>query len=130
MITSLSRLVVTLTKLHVYRVNYASTVMGGHPCYWIHSIYLDGDEVCDMGVRIAEVGDIHTLRNVQLFRALPYHDHDYYYGDWLSELPQPVPPVGEADEVSVFENDEEVATEFGDPEAGEWAGEYDETETF
>ena len=80
-----------------------------------------------VGVGMAEEGTIHALCNVQHSRALPFH-YDDREGENQHACSES--PVEEGDEVSVFETDEEGAGGFGDPETGEWDGEYDETETF
>ena len=103
------------------RVNDATAAMGGPPYYDVPPIY-EHERERSVGVtQVAEKGDIHALCNVQHSRALPFHYDDPSREEEATE------------EVSVFESDEEevdVATEFGDPEAEEWDGEYDETETF
>ncbi|PIL28375.1 hypothetical protein GSI_09526 [Ganoderma sinense ZZ0214-1] len=108
-----------LSNMFGFGVNGAYAAMGGPGYFDLWGIYLEPDHQY-RGARIAEVGDLHVLRTMQHFRALPYYNHD-----WLLEPTQAVRvPAG-------GETTGEV-TEFGDPEAEEGAGEpeYDETETF
>ncbi|KAI1792068.1 hypothetical protein LXA43DRAFT_359327 [Ganoderma leucocontextum] len=106
-------------------VNDTSATMGGPLCYWVNSIHICEPKLSMRGVRIAEEGSIHVLGNVQHSRLLPFHSRDLLCGPSQAFSPVDVP-----EDVSVFEDDEEFATEFGDPETEEWSGEFDETETF
>ena len=110
------------------RVNDATTAMAGRAYCEVPPIYdyAPGPSL-GVGVCMAEEGTIHALCNVQHSRALPFH---YCNRECERQEVSCETPVEAMDEVSVFETDEEGAAEFGDPETGEWDGEYDETETF